>query len=76
MLCGGARERLRTEYNQGVYFAWLGARLSLADPKTFPKIERFQVRDLGPRPKQSRDEMLAVMRLLVARGNKPNKRGR
>lgn len=70
VLCRGARERQRVERNTLIEAAWLSARLTHADPKRFPKVERFLIRDLKPRPRQSRDEMLAVMRVLVARGER------
>ena len=64
----GEEARLQREHNDRAWLAWHVARLSMVNPKKFPKIEKLMVRGRGKRraAKQTPEQMLAVVKMLNA----------
>lgn len=62
----GANERLRREHNDRAWLAHTSAALHRIDPKRFPKLDKLLVKSLKPKRKQTREEMLAVLRVMAA----------
>lgn len=61
-----ANRRHRREHNERVQQAYLTAKLFHADPKRMPKVERFLARDVRPGRRQSKSEMLTIVRIMAA----------
>lgn len=76
LIVAGQLERIRLRHNADARLAHLTASLfKVKDLRRVP-LERLTLKSLGPKRRQTKEEMIAVMRSIVAAMNAPKQRTR